>query len=198
MITTKIKQIGQNRAFALIEIMLSISMVMILAAIAIPGYQQYLIKAQVAEGFVLVNNLQQAESIYYAKNNSFTSLTELGISIPSGQYVSNVSLDSITGNITISYGGSQANNAITNTSQIMLSPVVDKNAGQIDHWNCYTQGTMKEQYAPSSCHNSGNGNNGDNANTTSTISVNPNSSSSSNQINGFDNFEKTHKDQLIR
>jgi type IV pilus assembly protein PilA len=186
------KKIRKNKAFTLIELVITMSIVMILSAVALPAYHEYVIRAQVVEGIMLAQSLQVVEESYYANNSNFPNLVENHIATPTGKYTSSINVDASNGNITISYGGPSADDSIGKDAQIVLEPIVNTENKTIDHWNCYTQGTLKPKYA-TECHES------NNSATTSNNNINnTNNVSITNGNNGFDNFAKTHKDQLIR
>ena len=100
-----------QQGFTLIELMIVIAIIGILAAIAIPAYQNYTIRAQVSEGASLVGGVETAFDECYANKGSASAcstLTNIGITKSiSGTYVSGVSI--ANGVITVSYG----NNANT-------------------------------------------------------------------------------------
>jgi type IV pilus assembly protein PilA len=89
-----------QKGFTLIELMIVIAIIGILAAIAIPAYQNYTIRAQVTEGLSLAAGWKTAISEYYAQNGSFpqcSNTTNAGaagcVSVSgasSGKYVSAV------------------------------------------------------------------------------------------------------------
>jgi len=57
--------LARHRGFTVIELMLVISVIGILAAIAIPQYQTYVVRAKIAEGFQLAAPLQKTVAAYY-------------------------------------------------------------------------------------------------------------------------------------
>src|SRR5580698_9534614 len=91
-----------QKGFTLIELMIVIAIIGILAAIAIPAYQNYTIRSQVTEGISLAAGWKTAVSEYYAQNGSFpTSSTtastgaagKVSVSGASGgKYVSSISV----------------------------------------------------------------------------------------------------------
>jgi type IV pilus assembly protein PilA len=57
-----------QKGFTLIELMITVAIVGILAAVALPSYQTYTAKAQVSEAFMLVQGVQFAANEYYTNN----------------------------------------------------------------------------------------------------------------------------------
>ena len=124
-----------QKGFTLIELMIVVAIIGILAAIAIPAYQDYTIRAQVTEGL----NLAGAAKAAVAESFSNTGLapatrTEAGMSAnaidTNGKYVSGVEVTN--GTITITYGAGA--NAVIATQTLELVPyeTTDKSVT----WRC--------------------------------------------------------------
>ena len=113
-----------QKGFTLIELMIVIAIIGILAAIAIPAYQNYTIRAQVSEGLSLAGGIETAFDECYANKGTATggclSLPNVGISkVISGTYVTSMALKS--GVITATYGGANANAAISGKTITMAA-----------------------------------------------------------------------------
>jgi type IV pilus assembly protein PilA len=58
-------QIGKQRAFTIIELMLVLAVISILALIALPSYQDYAVRAKIAEGLVMSGPIRANVMDYY-------------------------------------------------------------------------------------------------------------------------------------
>jgi type IV pilus assembly protein PilA len=143
---------SMQKGFTLIELMIVVAIIAILAAIAIPAYQNYLIRSQVSEGLSVAGGLQTGEVEYYSNYGTWpANNTSAGVALSSsivGKYVSDVTTGSRTGIITVTYGN-EANAAIK-TGTLTLSPY-SKGGGSFA-WKCKGDGTkVTDKYLPSSC-----------------------------------------------
>lgn len=67
--------IRQQKAFTLLELMIVVAIIGILAAIAIPNYQEYLLRSKRSEGMSLLSDAAVQQERFYAQNNSYVTST---------------------------------------------------------------------------------------------------------------------------
>ena len=122
-----------QQGFTLIELMIVVAIIGILAAVAIPAYQDYTIRAQVSEGISLASGAKTAVAEFYTQRGTFPAdNTAAGLASAAaikGTYVSQVAV--ANGVITVTYG-EDVNNTITNNT-IAVSPIA---SGGAISWNC--------------------------------------------------------------
>ena len=140
----------KQQGFTLIELMIVVAIIGILAAIAIPAYQDYTIRAQVSEGLSLAAGSKVAVTEYYQDRGAWpTDNNEAGVETAgniAGKYVSQVT---VAGNqISVQYGGNEVNNNI-NGSNLNLQ-ALDRQ-GSIE-WDCGST-DIQNKWLPAACRN---------------------------------------------
>jgi type IV pilus assembly protein PilA len=128
-----------QKGFTLIELMIVVAIIGILAAIAIPAYQDYTIRAQVTEGLNLMSDMKAGVAEWFAQEGTWPADgAALGISQPtlkSGKYVTQIAV--LNGTLTATFG-KQANSNIA-TKTLSLKPFVSGNNDVI--WVCGQRAT---------------------------------------------------------
>ena len=139
----------QQQGFTLIELMIVIAIIGILAAIAIPAYQDYTVRSKVSEGLNMAGAAKLAVAETFDSQGIMpTNNGEAGLPGPgsiTGTYVASIGV-STDGLITIHYNTSLGGKPTANSTTMLLTPTSQEGSMK---WTC--TGTMSDKYKPANC-----------------------------------------------
>jgi len=136
------------QGFTLIELMIVVAIIAILAAIALPAYQDFLKRSKVSEAIVAAGACKTSIADYVATRNAVPAdLAASGCASEPSQYVT--SLDVAAGVITVAVNATTT--GITGGGNIVLTPTTAAQiaTGRVGTWTCTT--TLPVKYVPASC-----------------------------------------------
>jgi len=168
-----------QQGFTLIELMIVVAIIGILAAIALPAYQDYTVRSKVSEGLVLADAAKGVISETWQNDGDLANLKSQTVTDNKGcaadvtfcftttKYVSDMTINA-TGEITITYDSASTNNGLAvlgTDNTLIIVPTIGGTVlaagakGNID-WHCKSAGSgfapgaagkLQARYAPAQC-----------------------------------------------
>jgi type IV pilus assembly protein PilA len=135
-----------QKGFTLIELMIVVAIIGILAAVALPAYQQYTIRAKVSELMLAAGSFRSSVS---EKASIDTTIISSGCGL-TVNIVGKVTSGTVTNSGTIKIGGTTATSSVGAFVSVVMTPTFTSSTGVVT-WSCHAGSTAQNPYVPASC-----------------------------------------------
>jgi type IV pilus assembly protein PilA len=125
-----------QQGFTLIELMIVVAIIGILAAIAIPAYQDYIARAQAAEGVELLGGLKTPIAEFVGSNGAYPTTADLSTNKLTGKYVASVAF-AAPNTYVATFKGQSVNSKLAGATIVMTYSTTG--AGDFS-FTCFTSG----------------------------------------------------------
>ncbi|MCP5207451.1 MAG: pilin [Hahellaceae bacterium] len=136
-----------QQGFTLIELMIVVAIIGILAAVAIPAYQDYIARSQASEAVSLASGGKTPLAEFYADKSRFPTSASSVMGTTRGKYVSTITIGSISGAtmvLTSTMKSTNVSGGIAGKTVLLTTTDGGK------QWTCKV-GTIDAKYLPGAC-----------------------------------------------
>lgn len=142
-----------QQGFTLIELMIVVAIIGILAAVALPAYQDYTVRARVSEilGFAAQMKTSVSECLLTNGTGGCADANAVGVDtaalVTATSYIT--SIDITNGTVTITPNWGNLGGTVSGTSTILFTPTLANGGGVA--WECSVGDPSANKYVPSEC-----------------------------------------------
>ena len=143
------KMHSSAKGFTLIELMIVVAIIGILAAVALPAYSDYTVRARVSEIVLAASSGRTSVAEFYSSTLALpTNRTQAGVNDQSSQYVTGVTYALTASQAVITASSNVVN--VGETVDIVLTGTVDA-TNNIVNWDCDVLPAANARFAPANC-----------------------------------------------
>jgi type IV pilus assembly protein PilA len=137
-----------QQGFTLIELMIVVAIIGILAAVALPAYQDYTVRAKTSEVVLAASGGKTAVSEAYQTLGHMPNANSAGVSAQTSPFVASVAYTYSSDTVGVITAVASAKEPKIATSNVVLTGTADTSTGVVT-WVC--TGTISSKYLPANC-----------------------------------------------
>jgi len=141
------KNFQNNKGFTLIELMIVVAIIGILAAVALPAYSDYTIRARVSEIILAASSCRNDVTEYVQSESATPDQSDVVCRGGGTKFVTSVDWSVTTSDAVTAVASGDAGLGDAAGENIVLTPVIS--GSNITEWTC--DGSVPPQFRPSSC-----------------------------------------------
>jgi len=140
-----------QQGFTLIELMIVVAIIGILAAVALPAYRDYSVRAKVSELILAASSGKTQVAEFVNTNGAMPTAASLGLASQTSKYVASLAYTQTNASVGVLTVTATAAESAISGGTLALTGTINA-SGQVD-WACAaaSSGGIQARYLPSSC-----------------------------------------------